>query len=119
VEPHGTLTTTSTTTTVPAPPAAAPPGRRRAGTGSTKVQPIRVTAAPHEVGLVPGSDVLPAVHNLVQNSVSHPQAPISLALIVLLFLLVQHHIDRRDPKLAEAPRDEPDDLEFGTAIRFA
>lgn len=76
-------------------------------------------AAPQEVGLVPGSDVLPVVHNLVTSSVSHPQVPIGIAVIVTLFLLTQHYIDRRDPKLSLATQTEPSELEFGSAVRLA
>jgi hypothetical protein len=68
---------------------------------------------------VPGTAVLPVVHTIVQRSVSHPEAPLALGLVVVLFLLVQHRIDRRDPKLARAASREPADLEFGSAIRYA
>lgn len=60
--------------------------------------------------------MLPAVHNLVRSSVNHPQAPLALGAMVLLFLLVQHRIDRRDPKLAVVRRRAGEDLEFGTTI---
>jgi hypothetical protein len=69
--------------------------------------------------VVPGSDVLPVVQTIVQRSVSHPEAPVALAVVVALFLLVQHRIDRRDPKLASPPRREPETLEFGSAVRYA
>lgn len=38
--------------------------------------------------------------------------PFLLLLLVLLFLLVQHEIDRRDPKLALAPVHAERDLGF-------
>jgi hypothetical protein len=63
--------------------------------------------------------VLPAVHTLVQTSVRHPVAPLALGVLVLLFLLVQHRIDRRDPKLRRIASTELPDLEFGNAVRFA
>lgn len=74
---------------------------------------------PASIGVRPGADVLPVVQQVVQSSVSHPAAPLSLAVVVALFLLIQHRIDRRDPKLTAAPRTEPADLEFGMAVRFA
>ncbi|MDT7537256.1 MAG: hypothetical protein QOI82_841 [Actinomycetota bacterium] len=107
----GSNATTNTPTRVHAPV----PTKKRRSTGGAAVS----RPAPRSVGVLPGSDVLPVVHTIVQRSVSHPEAPLSLALVVLLFLLIQHRIDRRDPKLAGAPRVEPADLEFGTAIRYA
>jgi hypothetical protein len=38
--------------------------------------------------------------------------PLGLLLIALLFLLIQHEIDRRDPKLALAPSYADPDLAF-------
>jgi hypothetical protein len=69
-----------------------------------------------QVGLPPGTNVLPAVQTIVTRSVQRPAAPIGLGLIVLLFLLVQHRIDRRDPKLARNGARELPDLEFGAVI---
>jgi hypothetical protein len=68
---------------------------------------------------VPDAGALPVVQKIVTRSVDNPQAPLALAAIVLLFLLVQHRIDRRDPKLRVAPRTQPDLLEFGSAVRRA
>jgi hypothetical protein len=102
-----------TTAAAPAPAAA----KKKAK--AARVTRPGVLVQPDSVGVLPGSDVLPVVHTIVQRSVSHPEAPLSLALIVGLFLLIQHRIDRRDPKLAGAPRVEPPDLEFGGAIRYA
>jgi hypothetical protein len=69
-----------------------------------------------EAGVLPGTNVLPAVQAIVTRSVQRPAAPIGIGLVVLLFLLVQHRIDRRDPKLARnSPSDLPD-LEFGAVI---
>jgi hypothetical protein len=72
-----------------------------------------------EAGVVPGTAVLPVVQTIVQRSVGHPEAPFALLGIVALFLLVQHRIDRRDPKLARPTRQEPDTLEFGSAVGLA
>jgi hypothetical protein len=66
----------------------------------------------HAVGVLPGREVLPAVTTVVRRSVERPELPLSLLAVVAMFLLVQHRIDRRDPKLAQAPRHEPADLVF-------
>ena len=72
-----------------------------------------------DAGPLPGTGPLPALRHIVAASVGHPVFPISFALIIVLFLLVQHHLDRRDPKLAAAPlRDQPD-LLFGPALVLA
>jgi hypothetical protein len=39
--------------------------------------------------------------------------PLVLLGLLILFLAIQDQIDRRDPKLAEAPVHAGDDLEFG------
>jgi len=75
--------------------------------------------ASQSTGVLPGADVIPALNSLVQKTASHPQVPVGIALVVLLFLLVQHRIDRRDPKLALAPRESPEDLGFGSPISLA
>jgi hypothetical protein len=59
---------------------------------------------------------LPVVQNLVQRSVQHPETPVTLGLILLVFLLVQHRFDRRDPKLRVLPRGQYEDLEFGRVV---
>jgi hypothetical protein len=38
--------------------------------------------------------------------------------VVGLFLLIQNRIDRRDPKLADAPIRRPADLEFADRSEF-
>ena len=42
---------------------------------------------------------------------------LALFVIVLLFLLVQNRIDRRDPKLAVASADAQPELTFGPVLR--
>lgn len=51
--------------------------------------------------------------------VSRPALPLALLLVVVLFLLVQNRIDRRDPKLAAAPVDGDPELAFGPVYRPA
>jgi hypothetical protein len=119
LEPHGAVVSTdrSPARTSLTKPAAAAAAKKPARTA--RIPRPGVLPEPGSVGVLPGSDVLPVVHTIVQRSVSHPEMPLSLAVIVGLFLAIQHRIDRRDPKLAGAPRVEPADLEFGRAIRFA
>ncbi|MDX6199180.1 MAG: hypothetical protein QOJ79_2331 [Actinomycetota bacterium] len=72
-----------------------------------------------DIGVLPGSGILPAVQNAVQRTVQQPAAPVAMACAVLLFLLVQHRIDRRDPKLARGRAAEQLDLSFGAAVTTA
>ena len=72
-----------------------------------------------DIGVLPGTDLLPAVQNVVTSAVQEPAAPVAMAVALLLFLLMQHRIDRRDPKLASSRNKEPVDLPFGAVIRTA
>jgi hypothetical protein len=126
VEPHGART--AETTTVPSRSTATrqeatgpkPRTSTRSGHDAGSTGGSRPTGfSPHDIGILPGSEALPVVHSIVTRSVSNPELPLGLALVVTLFLLVQHRIDRKDPKLAHAPREEAADLEFGGAVRFA
>ncbi|MDT7537258.1 MAG: hypothetical protein QOI82_843 [Actinomycetota bacterium] len=81
--------------------------------------PPSTTHRAPDVGVISGNGALPVVQNIVQRSVQHPEAPIALCAIALLFLLVQHRIDRRDPKLRVAPRGQYEELEFGSAVGLA
>lgn len=58
-----------------------------------------------------------AIADAVAGTFQKPQLPLALLVIVVLFLLVQNRIDRRDPKLAGAPAGADDDLTFGPAFR--
>lgn len=70
-------------------------------------------------GVLPGRDVLPAVGSLVRSSVERPALPLGILVVVIGFLLVQHRIDRRDPKLARVNAWQPPDLIFRGAVRPA
>lgn len=53
------------------------------------------------------------VGQLLQAAAKSTTIPVLVVLIVLSFVAVQNRIDRRDPKLADAPlRNEPEYLEF-------
>ena len=67
-------------------------------------------------GLPEGIRVPDALKNAVTSTISKPQLPLALFFIVLLFLLVQNQIDRRDPKLAAAPVVAEPDLVFGPRV---
>jgi hypothetical protein len=67
-------------------------------------------------GAVPGTDVPKAIKNVLGQTITKPQLPLALFVIVLLFLLVQNRIDRRDPKLAIAPATAEPELTFGPIL---
>jgi hypothetical protein len=58
-----------------------------------------------------------AIKNVLGQTITKPQLPLALFIIVLLFLLVQNRIDRRDPKLAAAPVNAEPELTFGPVLR--
>ncbi len=63
-------------------------------------------------------DELPAVvRELVAGTATKPTLPLALLAIVILFLLAQNRIDRRDPKLAAAPVEAEPELDFTTFVR--
>ncbi|MCU1590326.1 MAG: Ig-like domain repeat protein [Frankiales bacterium] len=68
-------------------------------------------------GAIPGTDVPAAIKNVLGQTITKPQLPLALFVIVLLFLLVQNRIDRRDPKLAAAPVSAEPELMFGPILR--
>jgi hypothetical protein len=68
-------------------------------------------------GALPGTDVPKAIKNVLGQTITKPQLPLALFIIVLLFLLVQNRIDRRDPKLAAAPVNAEPELTFGPILR--
>ena len=55
---------------------------------------------------------LDSVMRAVGEIVEKVAFPLALDLIVLAFLSLQHHIDRRDPELAGAPRSADPPLEY-------
>jgi hypothetical protein len=69
-------------------------------------------------GIQPDIRVPDAIKNVIGKTITKPQLPLALFVIVVLFLLVQNRIDRRDPKLAAAPVAAEPDLEFGPRVRF-
>lgn len=56
-----------------------------------------------------------AVSGAAESVAARPALPIGIALVVVLFLLTQSRMDRRDPKLALARVDDDEPLEFGRA----
>jgi hypothetical protein len=73
---------------------------------------------PHEEEVVPAEDSTPVVDEVDNSSLSKLAAvalqtfafPLLLAILVGLYLLLQHWFDRRDPKLAMAPVHSNHDL---------
>ncbi|MDT7544930.1 MAG: large repetitive protein, partial [Actinomycetota bacterium] len=76
-----------------------------------------VRGLPAIPGAIPGTDVPKAIKNVLGQTITKPQLPLALFVIVLLFLLVQNQIDRRDPKLAAAPVTAEPELTFGPTLR--
>ena len=64
-----------------------------------------------------GTDVPAAIKNGPGRTITTLQLPLALFIVVLLFLLVQNRIDRRDPKLAAAPVTAEPELTFGPILR--
>lgn len=67
-------------------------------------------------GIPEGTRVPDAIKNVIGSTITKPQLPLALFFIVLLFLLVQNRIDRRDPKLAAAPLAAEPELVFGPRV---
>ena len=109
---------------VPVPPA---PGRTPLGIGRSdhpKLDAIGKAAEPVKraaeqlgrtlltrtaPGIPEGTRVPDAIKNVLNSTITRPQLPLALFFVVVLFLLVQNRIDRRDPKLAAAPVSAPVD----------
>ncbi|MEO6204785.1 MAG: hypothetical protein ABIO67_05310, partial [Mycobacteriales bacterium] len=75
-----------------------------------RVPDVRIPGIPQGVG------VPDAIKNVINSTITKPQLPLALFFVVLLFLLVQNRIDRRDPKLAAAPVAAEPDLAFGPRV---
>jgi hypothetical protein len=97
-------------------------------TGSSSVSPEqREVAAPKPEPepsqtnpLFPRSlpaDVPEVLRGVVSGTITRPTLPLALLAIVVLFLLAQNRIDRRDPKLASAPVDAEPELDFTAYVR--
>ena len=53
------------------------------------------------------------MRDLLEAAAETTTIPVLVVMVVLAFVAVQNRIDRRDPKLADAPvRHEPEYLEF-------
>jgi hypothetical protein len=91
---------------------AAEPVRRAAG------QLARALGLPRlPPGVPEGTRVPDAIKNVLNSTITRPQLPLALLFVVVLFLLVQNRIDRRDPKLAAAPVTAEPELSFGPRVR--
>lgn len=49
---------------------------------------------------------------MVEEAAEGAAFPLLLVILVVLFLIIQNRIDRRDPKLAQAPVHAGEELEF-------
>ncbi len=102
---------------------AAPPAvlalPRQQGTAAARSANTPASRAVDRTQELVRDEVVPAVQTLVRASTKNPAFPLSVALVVAVFLLVQHRIDARDPKLADAPLEGPADLAFAPPVRIA
>ena len=99
---------------VPVDPAAVPGAAPEAPAAEEAEAPSPVSEP-----LVPGvpGAIDRAIRGVIGETISKPTLPLALLFVVLLFLLVQNRIDRRDPKLAAAPVDAEPDMDFGPTWR--
>ncbi|TAL12319.1 MAG: hypothetical protein EPN99_16995, partial [Frankiales bacterium] len=65
----------------------------------------------------PFEKLAPVIREAVTGTITRPTLPLALLAIVVLFLLAQNRIDRRDPKLASAPVEAEPELDFTLIIR--
>ncbi|MDQ1687196.1 MAG: large repetitive protein [Frankiaceae bacterium] len=94
----------------------APPPRPTQPSGGGPKPPAAHSPVPHGGSIIP-PDPINRVPELLGRaavrSLDRPQVPVILLILVILFLLVQNRIDRRDPKLANAPLGAEPTLGFG------
>lgn len=80
-------------------------------------RPVPTRSNPLLPGALPVQDVPEVLRELVTGTAAKPTLPLALLAIVLLFLLAQNRIDRRDPKLAAAPVEAEPELGFTAFVR--
>jgi hypothetical protein len=81
-----------------------PPANAADGTAAPGAAISGVTGGPARAALVSGESPAAQGSDLAERARSFAP-PIGLLVAVVIFLVVQHRIDRRDPKLAGAPLD--------------
>ncbi|MCW2623146.1 MAG: hypothetical protein JWL64_2748, partial [Frankiales bacterium] len=83
---------------------------------TTPTGPATAERPSPSVPLLPGQiadTLVPAIVDVVGK----PALPLALLFVVVVFLLVQNRLDRRDPKLAAAPVQSEPELTFEPAYR--
>lgn len=104
--------------TVLAPTGNGPDRARGAAAAPVPVRPVAIgpivlRAVPSQRRPVGLGEALPTVAVQTVGAVARtPEWPLGIAVVVLLFLLVQNRIDRRDPKLATTRLEDEAPLEF-------
>ena len=99
-------------------------GPRRPGPIARVIAPVKRAAdsikdvIKQQVGVRRDVPLTGAIKGVIGSTITKPQLPLALFVILVLFLLVQNRIDRRDPKLAAAPIEAEPELEFGPRVRF-
>ena len=84
-----------------APPTAQPTEKHPVPSGGSLVPPAPISRVPDLLG------------RAAVRSLDRPQVPVIIVVLIVAFLLIQNRIDRRDPKLAQAPLGAEPTLGFG------
>lgn len=97
-------------------PTARPARRSSTAAGAPEPEPSggNNLLLPDDFTSAPAPEV---IRDLAIGTIKRPTLPLALLAIVVLFLLAQNRIDRRDPKLAAAPVEAEPELDFSTIVR--
>jgi hypothetical protein len=98
-------------------PPAATPFQRTARPVRPLTRPVAVVRRSGPLWQVHEQLDRPGLIPAVRTVTGDPTTALLLAGLVGVFLLVQHRIDRNDPKLSRGHREDPPDLRFGPARR--
>ena len=92
--------------------------RQFAGRTGTPTGPTgALRAAPASTSPRHGRGDWPVVATSVRSAVDQPTAPLLVGALIAVFVLVQHRIDRKDPKLSAGHYRDGADLRFGPPRR--
>jgi hypothetical protein len=100
--------------TRPGAPASSAPSSQTGGSEPEQKPAGSNPLLPRDFG---NTDVPEVIRDLAIGTIKKPTLPLALLAIVVLFLLAQNRIDRRDPKLANAPVEAEPELDFTSIIR--
>jgi len=89
----------------PAPPRPGGPAGPGGPPPASVIPPVRPPSNPP-------SNIIESAGRVVEEAAEGAAFPLLLVILVVLFLIIQNRIDRRDPKLAQAPVHAGEELEF-------